>query len=207
MAVPGLEMWNNRYSAEEYAYGTDPNQFFKEQMDKLEPGRILLGAEGEGRNAVYAATSGWEVHAFDISMEGKKKAEKLAENHGDTIHYSVGELPELGFEKESFDLLALVFAHFPPPIRSGYHQILSGLLKPGGVLILEAFSKSHLPYREKNEQVGGPKNLQALISPEDVRADFKGYEFQSLDESEVVLDEGIYHRGLGLVTRCVARKK
>jgi hypothetical protein len=207
MAVPGVEMWNKRYSADEYAYGTNPNQFFKTEIDKLESGSVLLGAEGEGRNAIYAAKAGWDVSAFDISLEGKKKAENLAQAHGVSINYRVGELPELGFDKESFDLLVLVFAHFPPSIRSEYHQIMSDLLKLGGIVILEAFSKNHLAYREKNEQVGGPNNLAALISPEDLRADFGEYEIIQLGEEEISLDEGLYHRGLGMVTRFVGRKK
>jgi SAM-dependent methyltransferase len=207
MAVPGVEMWNKRYSADEYAYGTNPNQFLKTEIDKLESGSVLLGAEGEGRNAIYAAKAGWDVSAFDISLEGKKKAENLAQAHGVSINYRVGELPELGFDKESFDLLVLVFAHFPPSIRSEYHQIMSDLLKPGGIVILEAFSKNHLAYREKNEQVGGPNNLAALISPEDLRADFGEYEIIQLGEEEISLDEGLYHRGLGMVTRFVGRKK
>jgi hypothetical protein len=60
-----IDFWNARYSAAEYAYGTEPNAFFKAQLDQLTPGRLLLPAEGEGRNAVYAAKKGWEVAAFE----------------------------------------------------------------------------------------------------------------------------------------------
>ena len=72
------EFWEIRYAEKQYAYGENPNVYFKEQLDKLKPGKILLPAEGEGRNAVYAAKQGWEVMAFDLSSEGKNKAEKLA---------------------------------------------------------------------------------------------------------------------------------
>ena len=71
------EFWNERYRQNEFAYGEEPNEFLKEQLAKLQPGSILFPAEGEGRNAVYAAQSGWQVSAFDISEEGKKKAERL----------------------------------------------------------------------------------------------------------------------------------
>jgi hypothetical protein len=73
------EFWNNRYSTEEYAYGTLPNEYLKEEAEKLKPGNILFPAEGEGRNAVHAARLGWKVYAFDISTEAKLKAEKLAD--------------------------------------------------------------------------------------------------------------------------------
>ena len=59
------EFWNERYSQEAYAYGTEPNAFFKSRIDQLSPGKLLLPAEGEGRNAVYAATKGFEVSAYD----------------------------------------------------------------------------------------------------------------------------------------------
>jgi len=56
-----------------------PNNYLKEQLSKLDVGSILFPAEGEGRNAVFAARLGWTVSAFDISTEGKLKAIKLAE--------------------------------------------------------------------------------------------------------------------------------
>lgn len=46
------DFWNERYSREEFIYGKQPNEFFKEQLDKLKTGSILLPAEGEGRNAL-----------------------------------------------------------------------------------------------------------------------------------------------------------
>ncbi len=49
------------YGHEEYAYGKMPNEYLKEKLRDLKPGKILFPAEGEGRNAVYAAKSGWDV--------------------------------------------------------------------------------------------------------------------------------------------------
>lgn len=34
--------WNERYAMEEYNYGTAPNAFFKQELEKLSPGRILI---------------------------------------------------------------------------------------------------------------------------------------------------------------------
>jgi len=139
-----LNRWNERYSDPEYAFGKEPNSFFKMEIQNLKPGKILLAAEGEGRNAVFAALNGWDVSAFDISEEGKKKALRLAEDKGVTIDYRVGELPELGFDESGFDTLALIFAHFPAPIRLAYHQMLDTLVKKGGFVLFEAFGKKHL---------------------------------------------------------------
>ena len=82
-------MWNKRYAQKEYFYGKQPNEFFRKQLLKFPPGRILLPAEGEGRNAVFAALSGWDVVAFDTSTEAKKKAEKLAKENKVQISYSI----------------------------------------------------------------------------------------------------------------------
>ena len=54
------EFWDTRYAEIDFAYGKTPNTFFKDSIDKLTPGKLLLPADGEGRNAVYAATKGWD---------------------------------------------------------------------------------------------------------------------------------------------------
>ena len=146
-----LDRWNDRYSADEFAYGEQPNNYLREQLMQLDTGTILFPAEGEGRNAVFAAKLGWKVSAFDISIEGKNKALQLAENNNVSIDYQVGELQELDYKAEQFDAIALIYAHFPSAIKSTYHKILSNYLRNGGLLIFEAFSKKHLDYLAKNE--------------------------------------------------------
>lgn len=201
-----LERWNERYSSTEYAYGTDPNEFFKKELPGLPAGKILFAAEGEGRNAVFAAVNEWEVAAFDISEEGKKKAVKLAETRGVSIDYRIGELPALNFRENTFDAIALIYAHFPVEIRSEYHRILDTLLKQGGYILFEAFSKNHLPYRLENEKVGGPSDLSNLFSIEEIMADFAGYHFIRIEETVIELNEGLYHQGTGSVIRFLAQK-
>lgn len=201
-----LKQWNDRYKAPAYAYGTSPNEFLKDQIEKLQTGKILFGAEGEGRNAVYAATQGWTVDAFDISIEGQKKATQLALKNHVSIQYQVGLLPHLEYKDEHFDAIALIYAHFPPNIRSEYHKLLDRKLKKGGLIILEAFSKNHLAYRTKNPKVGGPPNLNALFSIEELQSDFENYEILELTEKEIELSEGLYHNGTGSVIRFIGRK-
>ncbi len=50
--------WDDRYSKEEFAYGEEPNNYLAEQLIKLNDGSILFPAEGEGRNAIFAARLG-----------------------------------------------------------------------------------------------------------------------------------------------------
>jgi SAM-dependent methyltransferase len=202
-----VDRWNDRYSTDEFAYGEQPNNYLKEQLMHLETGTILFPAEGEGRNAVFAAKLGWKVSAFDISIEGKNKALQLAENNNVSIDYQVGELQELDYKAEEFDAIALIYAHFPSAIKSAYHKTLSNYLRKGGLLIFEAFSKKHLDYLAKNEKVGGPKEIDMLFSIEEIRADFENYEILVLEEKEIELNEGLFHNGQGSVIRFVGRRK
>jgi len=198
--------WNERYGQEEFAYGEEPNIYLGEQLVKLPVGSILFPAEGEGRNAVFAAKLGWDVSAFDISQEGKNKAIKLAEKNHVTIDYQVGELEKMNFGGEQFDAIALIYAHFPANIKSIYHRKFDSLLKKGGTIIFESFSKKHLEYVTANENVGGPKDIDSLFSIEEIKSDFPNYTFVELVEQEIELNEGLYHNGTGSVIRFVGLK-
>src|SRR5258706_5948286 len=148
-----IDRWNDRYSKDEFAYGVQPNNYLKEQLEKLDVGAILFPAEGEGRNAVFAAKLGWTVSAFDISTEGRNKAFRLAETNNVRIDYQVGELQTLKYNKEQFDAIALIYAHFPADIKSLYHKMLDTYLRKSGLVIFEAFSKRHIDYISRSEKV------------------------------------------------------
>lgn len=202
-----IKIWEDRYGQDEYAFGIEPNEYLKNQLLKIEPGTILFPAEGEGRNAVFAAKMGWTASAFDISANGRNKALKLAQQNNVTIDYRIGELPKLGYTDAQFDAIALIYAHLPVSIRSEYHGLLDGYLRKGGHIIFESFSKDHLEYRQRNEKVGGPKDLDSLFSIEEIKSDFKQYDIIELVEEVIDLQEGIYHNGQGSVIRFVGRKK
>jgi cyclopropane fatty-acyl-phospholipid synthase-like methyltransferase len=200
------DFWNNRYNQKDYAYGKQANQFFTKQIQNLQPGKALFPAEGEGRNAVYAAQLGWKVDAFDISIEGKNKAENLAKERKVSINYTVGDLENLHFKTNQFDLIVLIFAHFETSKISLYHNILASYLRKDGLLILEGFSKNHLNYNSKNPNVGGPKDIDMLFSVDEIQNDFKDLHCLTCSENEIELNEGIYHVGKGSVIRYIGKK-
>ncbi|MEO0897135.1 MAG: class I SAM-dependent methyltransferase [Bacteroidota bacterium] len=195
------QLWNNRYSEETYAYGVAPNAFFAEQLENFPKGKILLPAEGQGRNAVYASKLGWEVYAFDHSEVGREKALKLAEEESVSIIYDVMAFEHLSLTPDRYDMAALIYAHPPVELRSKLHQGIVQALKPGGILLLEAFHKDQL-----GNTSGGPKNLPMLFSEEEMANDFEGMEIISLEKVEVELEEGPYHQGTAKVIRLIARK-
>ena len=201
------KLWDERYSNEAFAFGENPNEFLKETLPQFKPEKALFAAEGEGRNAVFAAGLGWEVSAFDLSEFGKMKAEILATKNQVSIDFTVGDIQTLKYDANSFDALVMIYAHFPASIKSSCHHQLITYLKPGGLVIFEAFSKKHLDYLAKNENVGGPKELAMLFSIDEIKSDFENYEILELEEKEIELSEGLFHNGTGSVIRFVGRKK
>lgn len=201
------DFWEQRYGAEEFAYGIEPNVYFKKIVEEFGlKGAILLPAEGEGRNAVFAAKKGLNVTCFDVSSQGKLKAEKLAALNKVNINYLVGEFSELQFEENSFDVIALIYAHFPENFKTIYHQKLVRYLKKGGLLILEGFSKNQHKINKEYKLDFGPKNLDMLYSLEEIKEDFLELEIIELKQEEILLDEGIYHNGKSSVIRFIGKK-
>jgi cyclopropane fatty-acyl-phospholipid synthase-like methyltransferase len=196
------EFWNQRYAGNKSVYGYAPNDFFKAQLDQLSPGRLLLPAEGEGRNAVYAAGGGWNVTAFDFSDVARGKALELARAKGTEITYTLSDLETISLENDYFDAIGLIYVHMPEKTRAGFHQKCMESLKRGGVIILEAFSKSQLQYSS-----GGPREEDKLYSINDLRNDFATLDITILEEVIVALDEGDFHRGDASVLRMVATRK
>ncbi len=202
------EFWNARYAREEYVYGTAPNAFFKEQIDKLQqPGTLLLPAEGEGRNAVYAATLGWEVTAFDFSIEARKKAMSLASTKGVEIDYMIKDIKTVIFGEATFDLLAMIYVHPIPAHKSDINRSMASFIKPGGHIIMEVFSKGHEKYQAINPAAGGPKDPERFYSTEEILRDFADFDIITLEDTVVTLDEGEFHNGESSVIRFTGIKK
>ena len=183
------DFWNERFSYETYAYGVSPNDFLRKEAEKLKLGQVLLPAEGEGRNAVYLASRGWNVRAFDISEEGRTKAKKLASKHGVKVNYKLMSYLDVKYEN-NFDLVVCIFNHVLPEHRKEVFGKYIKSLKPGGRIILEGFHKTQLGMSS-----GGPKREDMLFSEEMIRGDFAGIKIERLNILSRELDEGEFHQG------------
>ena len=194
--------WDERFSENEYVYGTEPNRFFKEQLDKIDSaGKLLLPGEGEGRNAVYAAMKGWSIDAFDQSKVAKLKAEKLAEINKVSINYQVIDLENFRTLPNYYDCAGIIFVHLPKLIRTSFHKTVSNSIKPGGKLILELYSKNQF-----GKSSGGPQNIDMLSSIEEIKNDFSELNISLLTEENIFLNEGEKHIGEASVIRFVGQK-
>ena len=195
------DFWDKRYAETEFAYGALPNEFLKEQLQSLSAGKILFVCEGEGRNAVFAAKQNWNVEAFDLSTEGKKKALQLAEQNNVTLNYQVQDATTIQYPENSFDAIALIYAHFPETIRESFHKKVMNWLKPNGYVIIEAFNPNQL----KNAS-GGPKVESMLYTKELLKNDFNDLDIQQLSTDVIQLNEGKYHIGKADVIRFIGKK-
>ena len=196
--------WDNAFAADEYRYGTDPNAFLAEQAPTLlTPGaRVLCIGDGEGRNGVWLAQQGYEVHILEPSGVGIKKALALADKRGVTVNTTQGFFPDTRPEG-LFDAVVLIYLHQPPDRRSAFHEAVVSVLNPGGVVILEGFD---VVQRDNNRQSGGPPAREMLFTTELLAADFAGANIEHLVAEETTLREGPGHDGPADVVRLVARR-
>lgn len=195
------QCWEERYAKEEYVYGLKPNVFFRKFINGFLPRKILLPAEGEGRNAVFAAKKGWQVFAFDFSENAKKKAMKLAKKNEVNIDYFIADIGTVFLEENRFDAIALIYAHLPSKIRRKVHRRMVDCLKPNGIMILEAFSKAQLA-----KNTGGPKEVDMLYSIEDLYEDFSSLIIETIEEKKTTINHGKYHQGKASIIRMLALK-
>ncbi len=190
------EVWNQRYSENDTVYGELPNHFFIEQLLQLTPGKLLLPAEGEGRNAIFAAKAEWQVDAFDYSLVASIKALKGAKKMGVSINYTVQEIELCHLPLNTYDAIGLIYVHLAPKIRVAFHAKCVASLKPGGRLILEGFSKDQLHYAS-----GGPKDQAMLYSSELLLNDFHNLQIFQNTEEKLRISEGLFHQGEAALVR------
>lgn len=195
------EIWESRYAENEYVYGKEPNVYFKNFIDNGKPGKILLPAEGEGRNAVYAALKGWDVYAFDQSENAKAKALKLAAEFGVVINYDVCDYASLNYPFESFDAIGIIYFHLPEKEKAIAFGHLFKFLKTNAKVVLEVFDKEQVINKS-----GGPKDIDLLYDTHEMEILFHSFRQKNIKKEIIKLDEGKLHQGNAVVIRVDAMK-
>lgn len=200
------EFWDRRYGESDYAYGIEPNAYLVAQKERIRSRmQVLVPGDGEGRNSVWLARQGADVLAVDLSEVGLKKAVELAQQANVTIRTECSDLTTRNWKSNYYDLIVSIYLHFSPDVRVQIHQGMLKALKPGGMIILEAFTPAQLEYQTKFNS-GGPPVADMLYSSELLKQDFKLARVIELEETEVELQEGRYHSGLASVVRGVWQK-
>lgn len=197
-------MWDQRFSAPGFVYGTEPNDFLVANAARYLPahGHILSLAEGEGRNAVYLAGLGFHVTGVDSSAVGLAKARQLAEQRGVTIETIVSDLGAFDLGVERWDGVVSIWAHTLAELRGRVHRAVVAALKPGGTFLLEAYTPQQLQYK-----TGGPPTIDLLMTLAAVRIELDGLELLHAEETVREVREGSHHHGPSAVLQIVARKR
>ncbi|WP_428244102.1 class I SAM-dependent methyltransferase [Gynuella sp.] len=194
-------MWNQRFAADHYIYGTEPNDFLRHHFQAIPKGHVLCLAEGEGRNAVFLAQQGYQVTAVDSSDVGLEKARNLAAERNVSITTIHADLADFDLGTARWDGIVSIFGHLPSQLRGKVYQQAVNALKPKGVLLLEGYAVAQL-----NNQTGGPKDEDMLLSITALQQELHGLHFSHLEELEREVLEGTLHTGKAAVIQVIAHR-
>jgi SAM-dependent methyltransferase len=193
-----MSAWDERYAGEGWAYGTEPNDFLRQEAPRLPPGRILCLGEGEGRNSTFLAEQGYEVVGVDQSQVGMDKAQALAQERGVFVETVVSSIEDFDLTEEEWQGIVSIFFHLSPELRKEVYRSVVHGLAPGGVLILEAFTPHQMEF-----DTGGPPHPDRLVSLSTLEEELEGLEFLIARELEREVHEGRMHTGRSSVVQVV----
>jgi len=195
--------WDERYDQENFIFGTEPNDFLKQEAYRIPAGgKVLCLGDGEGRNGVWLAEQGFQVTSVDLSQVGLDKTQRFADQRGVQIETIYADLAEWHIEPQAWDGIVSIFCHMMPDERKKMHPRIVKGLQPGGVFLLEAYTPDQI-----NNGTGGPSNPDLLVTTEDLTPELKSLDIQLAHNIERDVIEGISHTGLASVTQIIGEKK
>ena len=193
--------WDQRFSGEEYLFGTEPAQALVKLEKYLVPnGRTLVVADGEGRNSVYLATKGFDVVATDFSEVGIDKAKALAAQKNVSVDYRHCDIYDQDWSAEKYDNVVAIFIQFVTP--SEIKKIFEGLqsaVKLGGTLLIHGYTPEQIKYG-----TGGPSNPDHMYTEELLASSFANMSIKLNRAYYAEISEGTGHSGQSALIDFVA---
>jgi SAM-dependent methyltransferase len=126
------DYWSRYYLDPNSNFNHAPNAFLMGMAKGRQPGVALDYGMGQGRNAIYLASLGWDVWGFDPAEGGIAIAQKRAKELGLTLHTSAVRDSEYDFGKQRFDLVLFSWTMPLVPVEKVVDS-----LKPGGIVVME----------------------------------------------------------------------
>jgi len=193
--------WDERYSEDGYLFGTEPEPFLVAQGHRLSPGmRALAVGDGEGRHGVWLAEQGLTVTSMDTSEVAQAKARALAARRGVEIHTLQADATTWQWPQAAFDLIVVIYVHFPPAKRERTHQAITRALRPGGLLVMEVFHRD-----QARSELAGPDDPAMLYTEEELATAFAGLDILSLEDAPTTISHHGQAVGEGRSLRLLAR--
>jgi 2-polyprenyl-3-methyl-5-hydroxy-6-metoxy-1,4-benzoquinol methylase len=146
----------------------EPNAFLVQTARRLKPGKALDVAMGQGRNAVFLATQGWDVTGYDLADEGLKAANENATKAGVRIKTVNASFDTFDYGKEQWDLIYFIYTD-APIVDPKFAERMVAALKPGGYLLIER------PFLDLDLATPDPEWNAPLIEQDKPNALFKAY--------------------------------
>ncbi len=194
-------MWDERYAGEDYVFGTEPAAYLRRVAGLLPPGaRVLMLAEGEGRNAVWLAGEGHDVTGIGQSAVGLAKAARLARARGVKVTFRQADVLAWDGSDGPWDAVVAVFVHFRSAEWAGLAGALGQGLRAGGVFMYHGYGPGQLAFGS-----GGPRDPDMLATATGVAAHFPGWQPLVARDHEDVLAEGTRHVGRSALVDLVLR--
>lgn len=181
-----LDHWEQRFGGPGYLFGTEPNAFLAAQAPRLKPGQKALAiADGEGRNGVFLAERGLDVHAVDFSPAALAKARALAEARGVTLRFEQADLQHWTWPEAAYDVIVGIFIQFAwPELRTKIFAGIQRALKPGGLLLLQGYRPEQIAYG-----TGGPRIPEHLYTRALLEAAFADLASVQIREHDSAIQE------------------
>src|SRR6056297_354588 len=173
------DKWNQRYSEKELLWPQEPSEILKKETADCPPGQALDLAAGDGRNAFFLATQGWEITAVDFSEVAVKKGRELAKKLELPVKWEVQDLTHYRPVEGSYDCITIFYLHLPWDEFSEVLRHAAAALRPQGVLLVVGHDTTNL-----EAGTGGPQDPDVLYSPTDITALFSTIETLEVERAE-----------------------
>ncbi|NNM86089.1 MAG: class I SAM-dependent methyltransferase [Phycisphaerales bacterium] len=199
------QQWDERYAAcNGLLFGAEPSPFIVEHASLIQPGaRVLSVADGEGRNSVFLAGQGADVHAVEISPTAIARAKQLAIQRGVEVHFEQADLLSWSWPRATYDAVVAVFIQFVTPAdRPKLFAQMVAALRPGGVLLVHGYRPEQIKYA-----TGGPSDPAHCYTEDLLRDAFTSLEIIKLSSYDAPLREGTAHVGVSALVDLVARRQ
>ncbi|AOW93743.1 methyltransferase type 12 [Rhodococcus sp. WMMA185] len=142
------EFWDARYDSPTAVWSGDPNPHLVEQLKDVAPGNALDVGCGEGADAIWLASRGWNVIGLDVSPVALTRAAARADEAGagiaDRTSWQQTDLRSWEPPVHRFDLVSAHFIHVPSSDRRVLHRRLAAAVRPGGRLLVVGHHPSDL---------------------------------------------------------------
>ncbi len=160
------------------------------ELRDVEPaGRALDLACGEGRNAIWLASRGWQVTAADFSAVALERGRKLAAERDVELEWVEADVTTFGPEPGAYALVLILYLQVPGSDQTRVLDHAAAALAAGGELLMVGHAVRNL-----TDGWGGPQSATVLWDPDELRAEVEARGLRVVRSEEVLrpveTDEG-----------------